>query len=376
VRPLSFLEKNTVIKIFKLVMSLFAAVPDDIGGFESSQDRREAMIEQLHTEPVVEEVEEVEEGAEEDVNGQSDEEKPDELGDESTDDELEPEEEEVEDEEAEDAEEEEQQEGEFTPEQIETLENNSAAIEGLAEALDGTDYPVDFTDLNKGMGEVGLRLADAHHLYDIVAGKENAVEGLFTRIIKFQGQAVHDNALTSVLKYAQKLGILDGPEEPKPGDLKDHVAIENARLRKEAETRNATETMNAERTRRATIFNSAAGKLKEIASEREISEEDINDFLLPRMAKAVGGNKAIINRIARGNFVDIAKIADEAINRLVGRRVETNNKRVDGRKVRDKKVPKRVAGGENERTVAASAKHDLTTSEGRRAAAKASLRSK
>jgi hypothetical protein len=267
--------------------------------------------------------------------------------------------------------------------ELSALQDHSEAFQGLVEALDETDYPVDFTDTSKGMEEVGLRLSDAHHLYDILNGKEQATDKFFDRVLKFQGQQAHDFVLTEVLEYAKRKGLIestDTDDSVKDGDINDPVAKENKQLKERLKALEGNRAQEGQRqatevaaTRQRKIFNSAVTELKRIASERNgIDEDDINDFLVPAMAKGVGGNKAVLNRIARGNFVDIQRIADGVINRLIAKRVERNKSKVESRKVRDQKVPKRVAGGNA--PGAASGNFDLGTSEGRRAAAKASLR--
>ena len=103
--------------------------------------------------------------------------------------------------------------GEVTPEQQVLLDHNEA-FEGLAEALDNTDYPINFgetpEELAAGMREVGLRLGDAHALYSIMDGK--GADGIFERLKKFQGQEAHDFALNEVLKYAAKVGLIESAD--------------------------------------------------------------------------------------------------------------------------------------------------------------------
>lgn len=259
---------------------------------------------------------------------------------------------------------------EVTPEQ-QTLLDHNELFEGLVEALDETDYPVDFTDPEKGMEEIGLRLADAHAMYAMMDGNPKGAELIFERLLKFQGQAAHDFALNKVLEYAKKKGLIDAVDE-EATDVTDPVAVENARLKKELSDKTATEQQKAVEGRKMAIFNSAAAELKKLATERNIDEADFNDFLLPQVAKMVSGNKGIINRVARGNFVDIHRIADEVINRLNGKTVAKNNEKVAGRVARDKKVPKRLAGGHTQTSTPAKA--NLANGDERRAAAKKALR--
>jgi len=296
------------------------------------------------------------------------------------------------DEEREAAEAEELEADEVTAEQQVLLDHNEA-FEGLVEALDTTDYPIDFGEtpeqLAAGMQEVGLRLADAHAMYAIMDGK--GADGVFERIKKFQGQEAHDFALNEVLKYAQKVGLIESADgtpaaAAKPGEASAAAAtatetprekalrLENEKLKKDAKTRETTTQATAAADRQKKIFTSSMAEVERLGTEAKLDSETLMDFVVPYIIRQVGGKKDIINRCARGNFVDIQKFFDEAVNKISGKRVATQNAKVQQRRVRDQKVPKRVAGEDKTRTAAVKPTFDLKTSDGRRAAAKAGLR--
>jgi hypothetical protein len=303
-----------------------------------------------------------------------------------------------EEEEAEEAEAEEERDwrtplDEVEPEQLAVLQDRNEAFEGLVEALDNTDYAIDFgktpEQLAAGMQEVGLRLGDAHALYSIMEGK--GADGIFERLKKFQGQEAHDFALNEVLKYAAKVGLIESADgaaaAAKDGGTgaaaasatetpnEKRLRLENERLKKDAKTKEVSTQATAAAQRQKAIFDSAMNHVKEIADAAKLDEGTLMDFVVPYIIRKVGGQKPIINRIARGNFVDIQQFYDEAMNTINGRRVAAGNKKVQQRQIRDRKVPKRVAGEDKTtRTPAARQAADLSTSDGRRAAAKASLR--
>jgi hypothetical protein len=279
---------------------------------------------------------------------------------------------------------------EVTPEQQVLLDHNEA-FEGLVEALDTTDYPIDFGEtpeqLAAGMQEVGLRLADAHAMYSIMDGK--GADGVFERIKKFQGQEAHDFALNEVLKYAAKVGLIESADgtpaaAAKPGEAsaaapaetprEKALRLENEKLKKDAKTRDTTTQATAAADRQKKIFTSSMAEVERLGTEAKLDSETLMDFVVPYIIRQVGGKKDIINRCARGNFVDIQKFFDEAVNKISGKRVAMQNAKVQQRKVRDKVVPKRVAGEDKTRTAAVKPTFDLKTSDGRRAAAKAGLR--
>jgi hypothetical protein len=280
--------------------------------------------------------------------------------------------------------------GEVTPEQQVLLDHHEA-FEGLVEALDGTDYAIDFGEtpeqLAAGMQEVGLRLGDAHALYSVMDGK--GADVIFERIKKFQGQEAHDFALNAVLAYAQKVGLIESADgaaaAAKPGEAAAAAAatetprekalrLENERLKKESKTRETTTQATAAADRQKKIFDSAMNEVKRLGDDSKLDDGTLMDFVVPYIIRKVGGQKQIINRVARGNFVDLQRFFDEAMNTISGKRVAAGNTKVQNRKIRDQKAPKRVAGEDKTRTAAVKPTFDLKTSDGRRAAAKAGLR--
>jgi hypothetical protein len=279
------------------------------------------------------------------------------------------------------------------PEELVVLQDQHEAFEGLVEALDTTDYPINFgetpEELAAGMQEVGLRLADAHAMYAIMDGK--GADGVFERIKKFQGQEAHDFALNAVLQYAAKVGLVESADgaaaaAAKPGDKaaaasatetprEKELRLENERLKKEKTTSTQTAAAKAAQEHRTKIGMAAIGEVERLLTEGEFDPKSkVGDMVLQHVMRSVGGNKAIINRVARGNFVDLQKFYDEAVNEIRGKRVAAQNDKVQKRKLRDATVPKRVAGEDRTRTAAVKPNFDLKTSEGRRAAAKAGLR--
>ncbi len=275
-----------------------------------------------------------------------------------------------------------------TPEKLQVLNDRNEAFEGLAEALDATEYPIDFGEtpekLAEGMKEVGLRLGDAHALYDLMQGKGAAV--VFERLKKFQGQQAHDFALNEVLKYAAQVGMIESTEAAGDGTGKDkdgkttkterekQLEAENDKLKRE-QLNNTTKTNEeAALKKRIDVATKATDAAWAHAESVGMSKEDYDLFVMPQF-RGIGHDKAVFNRCARGNYVDLIKKVDEVNGRLTGKKVAAANTRVQQRKTRDAKVPKRVAG--EDRTAhrpAASQTTDLSTSEGRRAAAKAGLR--
>lgn len=241
------------------------------------------------------------------------------------------------------------------------------------------------------MQEVGLRLADAHAMYAIMDGK--GADGVFERIKKFQGQEAHDFALNEVLKYAAKVGLIESADGAaaaavKPGEgaaaaaaaaatetpREKALRLENEKLKKDQAKDNQTKQTAAAADRQKKIFDSSMAEVERLGTDAKLDSETLMNFVVPYIIRQVGGKKDIINRCARGNYVDIQKFFDEAVNKISGKRVQTQNAKVQQRKVRDKVVPKRVAGEDKTRTAAVKPTFDLKTSDGRRAAAKAGLR--
>lgn len=349
---------------------------------DGANERREAAVEFLQgnnantdavdEQPEVEEAEEIE-ASEDDERGpdEVDEEEVEELEEEEESEEEsegdEPEEGEGDEEESEeDGQDEDESEEVEVPEDI---QNKADLVDMIVQALDGTNYPIENPeDLDAAGTEIAARLTDAHHLYAIVDGN-GTVEQLFNRIEQFQGKEVADAVLVKVLDYAKQKGLVEGGDD---NSLVDPVAEENKRLKAELARKNNPAQQQTEN-RGAQIFNSAVSEMKRLADEASIDDWTVNNVLIPALGRGVNGDRAIINRIARGNFVDIARIFTEAKNHLVGRRVKANNRKVVGRKNRDARVPKSVAGGDK-LPKAAPKTVDHSTREGRIAGAKAYLR--
>jgi hypothetical protein len=257
------------------------------------------------------------------------------------------------------------------PDEI-TLKAN--IVTEIAEALDQTDYPIDFSDPEKGAEELAARLTDANAFYAIIDGR-GTVDALFGRITQFQGKEVHDAVLVKVLEYAKAQGMIESADDGGDnGGFVDPVAQENARLKAElARARGQANPIEANaRNRDKAIVDTSVSELAKLSKKDKLDDWTFNNVVIPNVARMISGNKAILNRIARGNFVDLHKFYDEVSARLVGRRVAKNNQRVAGRKNRDRNVPRVVAGERT--TAAAEPKADLSTRDGRMKAAKAALR--
>ena len=276
---------------------------------------------------------------------------------------------------------------ELTPEQEQVKLRSEVFVE-LTNALDQTDYPIPELgegkteeEVAKGVQELTARLQDAHAMYGIMAGK--GADGIFERILKFQGQQAHDHALREVMKYAEKVGLIestgsadDGKDKNAPATetpREKELRIENEKLKRQVAAVPAGPTEAQQRANAVAL--KAMTAAEEYATDKlEISEEDWKEFVLPNL-RGIGQNKAIFNRCARGNFVDLIQIVDRVNARLTGKRVATNNTRLETRQARDKKFPKVVKGEDRTaRRPAAKPTRDLSKSEDRIAAAKDALR--
>jgi hypothetical protein len=345
------------------------AALDFLKGDTSTETAEEEVVEQ--TEEVEELDEEAEESDEETPAGEEEESgeevAEDELEEEELDPDAEPDEEgEQESEESEENEEQEEAESDEIPEEVAA---KVEIIDEITEALDNTAYPISQLDPEGQKVELAARLSDAQHLYQIVDGT-GTVDALFDRITHFQGQEVADAVLTKVVEYAKKKGLVEATDDD---SLVDPVVEENIRLKKALADRAIAQNNQQVSDQQRQIYNSAVSELRKLSDNESFTDWQFQNVVLPAMIRGVNGNKAILNRIAAGKYVDIVRIFDTVKVELVGRRVAANKKKVVGRKIRDRRVPRTVAG-DNRQGNAAAPNYDLKTAEGRKAAAKASLK--
>jgi hypothetical protein len=340
-----------------------------------ASERREAALEFLRGDEEVNANEELDELEEEELEapvGEVDDDEPVEAGDGEEEEpegegEAEPEGSDEEGEEEEEPEGEGEEEVEEEPEIPEKIAASAQVFDQIAEALMATDYPLPL-DPVEATTELAARLTDANSMYAIVAGAPANV--LFDRIEQFQGKPVLDAVITkSILPYLVEKGYIEGPE----GEAGAGAGAGGDKGTKTAVvTPGPNPAEEAHKQQGLRIFTAASTHLKTLAEADGYDQWTFDNVLIPAMASAVAGNKVIHNRIAMGKYVDIDRIYTETKNKLVGQSVARSRKTVASRKVRDKKIPRTVAGGS--RSQSAEPKFDLTTREGRMAAAKAELK--
>jgi hypothetical protein len=202
--------------------------------------------------------------------------------------------------------------------------------------------------------EADLQLADANILYQIMRG-ERAPSNLLDTMVSVgnwnQGQ--RDAVASDLMAWLTKAGYLKdgaaatGEKKPaakagEPG-FKDPLEerlnkIESAQEKREREE--TERTQKAERDRVGKVF---IDHVEKLCKDTGIAKEDM-PFYASQVAALVNGNKAITDRVAKGNFVDIKKFFDTVHGRELQRLDRYNKANLERQKNKNRN-PKSPAGG-------------------------------
>lgn len=201
--------------------------------------------------------------------------------------------------------------------------------------------------------EADLQLADANILYQIMRGERTPSNLLDTMVQVGNWQKPQVDAIAAdMMAWLKKQGyVTDGAagdgKKPaaKAGDpgFKDPLEerIKNIETANEKATREAQErTQKVERDRVGKVF---IDHVEKLATDAKIPKEDF-PFYASQVAALVNGNKAITDRVAKGNFVDIKKFFDTVHSREL-QRLDRYNKAQLARQDNKAKNPKSPTGG-------------------------------
>jgi len=228
--------------------------------------------------------------------------------------------------------------------------------------------------------EADLQLADANILYQIMRGERTPSNLLDTMVNVGNWQKPQVDAVAAdMMAWLKNKGYINDGQAAAPGaakkagdpgfkdPLEERIAkmeTANEKAAREGQER----TQRVERDRVGKVFIDHVTKL---ATGKGIPKEDI-DFYATQVGALVNGNKAITDRVAKGNFVDIQRFFDTVHKRELDRITRFNKAELAKQKNKEKN-PKISTGG----TPAApggQAKPKLTTREDRLAAGLAALK--
>lgn len=200
--------------------------------------------------------------------------------------------------------------------------------------------------------EADLQLSDANILYKIMRG-EGTPSGLLDTMVNVGNwqKAQKDAVAGDLISWLTKAGYLkdgqasDGKPAAKAGDpgfrdpLEERLAkIETANEKSAREGQERTQQV--ERDRVGKVFTDHVAKL---AKDSGVPEQDV-EFYMTQVASMVNGNKAITDRVAKNNFVDIKKFFDTVHSREL-QRMDRYNKAVLARQQNKSRNPRNSAGG-------------------------------
>lgn len=202
--------------------------------------------------------------------------------------------------------------------------------------------------------EADLQLSDANILYKIMRGEGTPSSLLDTMVQVGNWQKPQIDAVAGdMMAWLQKQGYLKDGQAAAPGKkgpgkegdpgFKDPLDERLTKLESanEKATREGQEaTQRAERDRVGKVFTDHVEKL---STEAGIAKEDF-PFYASQIAALVNGNKAITDRVAKGNFVDIKKFFDTVHGREL-QRLERFNKAQLAKQQQKARNPKNSAGG-------------------------------
>lgn len=200
--------------------------------------------------------------------------------------------------------------------------------------------------------EADLQLSDANVLYSIMRGESTPSRLLDTMVkVGNWGKAQKDAVAGDLVTWLTKAGYLkDGQATAQSGQpgkdgqqfkdpLEERISkIETANERNQREQQERT--VQVERNRVGQIFTDHVGKL---CTDAGIAKEDI-PLYATQIGALVNGNKAITDRVAKNNFVDIKKFFDTVHNRELARLKRFNDAELKRQSAKSRN-PKSPAGG-------------------------------
>lgn len=243
------------------------------------------------------------------------------------------------------------QDGQFTDEQLEAnprFQELSTFRDDVVNAL--SDFPGLVDDKGApNLQEASAQLRDASVLYDIMQGKGTPSQ-LLDVMAKNGGWSDGQKQLIAqdlIAWLTANKFLKDGQAQggnKQGGNFKDPI---QERLDK-IENDRKTERQQAEQQKviahQKEVFDTKfLPEVKRLCKEKGVPQEDVNDYVMS-IAAQVKGNKAVIARIEKGNFVDLNKIFTQRYSSEVKRLerwTKSQTKAADAKS----KNPKIPAGG-------------------------------
>lgn len=228
--------------------------------------------------------------------------------------------------------------------------------------------------------ELDLQLADSKVLYDIMQGKGSPSQLLDVMTTsagwtKDQVSGVAQDLIGWLTKQgflkdgqAQNVGQTRGTD----GKFKDPLEEKVENITKTLDQQKTEREQAQQRERQGKIFDSFTKKVGELMEAKGIDKEDLHYY--GREIRALippAQFDAVINRIEKGNFVDVQKFFDQIHTREAARLKRYSDKQVNNATRREKTTPRSPAGGNQPTPAAGQQKRNLQNRDDRLAAATA-----
>jgi hypothetical protein len=197
--------------------------------------------------------------------------------------------------------------------------------------------------------QASAQLKDASILYDIMAGKgtPSALLDVMAQNAGWkdeQKQAVAQD----LIQWLTKSGFLkDGQAAVKKADdpgFKDPLQARLDKLENENKTREQQEAARKTAEHQENVFKTKfLPQVEKLCQQKGVPKEDFPDYA-SRVASLIQGNKAILGRIEKGNFVDLHKFFTQVYNAEVNRLQRWTKSQTAAAAAKEKN-PKIPAGG-------------------------------
>ena len=197
--------------------------------------------------------------------------------------------------------------------------------------------------------EASLQLKDAAILYDIMQGR-GTPSGLLEVMSKNSAWSDQQKQLiaTDLIQWLTKGGYLkDGQAQggkQQDGKFNDPLTARLDKIESDQKTREQQAAQQREVSHQREVFDTKfLPEITRLCKQKGIPQEDVNDYAMA-IAGKVNGNKAVIGRIEKGNFVDVQKLFTERYNAEVQRLKRWTSAQTKAADAKSKN-PKIPAGG-------------------------------
>lgn len=215
-------------------------------------------------------------------------------------------------------------------------------LAGYRSEVEGVLSEFDIPDL----GEAKLQLADSQVLYKIVRG-EGSPSQLLDAMAQNAGWSDQQKQLVAndLIGWLQKSGYLKGEQgQARKGDVTDPLADRVSQLERSGKDAAAAQERAKVEAHRAEVFGRFEKRVGELCAQKKIPAEYVADYVM-KISNDIRGNKAMIDRIEDGNWVDVQRLFAKHHNAEVTRMQKFSAGQVRQHDNKQRQNPRIPAGG-------------------------------